>query len=221
MTSPDVEAMLINTIADGYEIDLHWITQNRELAPERLKRIPVHFADAVASEPGVATWVRDVVARACATARAFNPRITTGPSLMLFGPVGTGKTHQAYGAIRTIALAGVALRWELITSADLFAQMRPRDRSNPEDVFERYATTSLLVLDDLGAAKGSEWTEEVLYRLINHRYQHESPTVITTNLEPPLLREALGDRVASRLREMSHQVSLKGNDRRRPLRTVS
>ena len=221
MTTPDVEAMLIDLTADGHEIDKYWINQNRELAPERLKHIPVHFADAIASDSGVADWVREVIAKACATARAFNPRVKIGPSLMLFGPVGTGKTYQAFGAIRTIALSGVSLGWELIAAADLFGQMRPRERSNPEDVFERYATTGLLVLDDLGASKGSEWTEEVLYRLINHRYQHEAPTVITTNLEPPQLREAVGDRVASRLREMSYQVVLKGGDRRRALRTVS
>lgn len=56
---------------------------------------------------------------------------------------------------------------------------------------------SLLVLDDLGAAKASDWTEEITYRLVNRRYNHMLPTLITTNLRIGDLRAYLGDRVAS------------------------
>lgn len=77
------------------------------------------------------------------------------------------------------------------------------------------ARCPLLLLDDLGAAKTSEWTEELTYRLINHRYEHMLPTLITTNLPTAELRTALGDRVASRLAEMTERVILTGPDRRR------
>lgn len=215
MTTPEIEGAFLDAIADGHEIDRHWVDQNRDLAEVRLKRVPNQYADAVPDNPVVAAWVRGVIANACATARAFNPRITTGPSLLIFGGVGTGKTHQAYGAIRTLALAGISLNWELITAGDLFGRLRPNARTNSEDVLERYSTTGVLVLDDLGAEKGTEWTESVLYRLINHRYVHHCPTIVTTNIHPAELRDAVGDRVVSRLREMTHRVVLEGADRRK------
>ena len=55
----------------------------------------------------------------------------------------------------------------------------------------------------------------ITYRLINHRYEHMLPTLITTNLPTAELRTALGDRVASRLAEMTERVILTGPDRRR------
>ncbi len=75
--------------------------------------------------------------------------------------------------------------------------------------------SSLLLVDDLGAAKTSEWTEELTYRLVNHRYEHLLPTVFTTNLTIRDLRDALGDRIASRLAQMTERVTLTGADRRR------
>lgn len=91
----------------------------------------------------------------------------------------------------------------------------PRAGHDGERELQTLARCPLLLLDDLGAAKTSEWTEELTYRLINHRYEHMLPTLITTNLPIPELRSALGDRVASRLAEMTERVILTGPDRRR------
>lgn len=73
----------------------------------------------------------------------------------------------------------------------------------------------LLIIDDLGAAKASEWVEEVTYRLINRRYNHMLPTLITTNLAIKDLRAHLGDRVTSRLAQMTTRVEFEPVDRRR------
>lgn len=128
---------------------------------------------------------------------------------------GTGKTHQAYGAIRSLLAAGVRLPWEAVTAADLYARLRPRPGFDSERDLQSLMRCPLLLLDDLGAAKSSEWTEELTYRLINHRYEHMRPTLITTNLPTDALRTALGDRVASRLSQMTERVVLEGDDRRR------
>jgi DNA replication protein DnaC len=66
--------------------------------------------------------------------------------------------------------------------------------------------------------KASEWTEEVTYRVINHRYEHQLPTIVTSNLGGGDLRTGLGERIASRLAEMAKRVALKGTDRRRVTR---
>jgi DNA replication protein DnaC len=199
------------------DLDGHWLEQNREVGVEKCeKRIPARYADATPDHPEVAAWVRSLTRVAAEQARAHNPVVRTGPSLLILGPVGTGKTYQAFGAIRALAHSGVLMSWRLETSADIYAQLRPRPRFDSEHEFRELAAVKLLVVDDLGAAKGSEWTEEVNYRLINHRYEHRLPTVVTSNIPATELATNLGERVTSRLREMAKLVALAGDDRRQP-----
>lgn len=177
-------------------------------------RIPRRYRDALADHAEVTAWVKEIAA-AGRPGPGGAPGIDHGPSLLIAGPTGTGKTYQAYGAIRSLLSAGVRLRWEAITTAELHATLRPRQGHDGERRFQELAHSPLLLLDDLGAAKASEWTEELTYRLIDHRYAHELPTLITTNVPIADLRTAVGDRVASRLAEMTHRVILNGPDRRR------
>ncbi|MFI1097537.1 ATP-binding protein [Streptomyces sp. NPDC020917] len=177
-------------------------------------RIAPRYRLALADHPGVTAWVT-AITRAGRPGPGGAPGIATGPSLLIAGPTGTGKTHQAYGAIRSLLAAGVRLRWEATTAADLYAAQRPRQGHDPERQLLALARCPLLLLDDLGAAKQSQWTEELTYRLVNHRYNHMLPTLVTTNLPVAELRDAVGDRVASRLAEMTERVILTGRDRRR------
>ncbi|MEU4999694.1 ATP-binding protein [Streptomyces sp. NPDC021622] len=177
-------------------------------------RIPRRYRDALADHAHVSAWVEEI-ASAGRPGPGGAPGIAYGPSLLIAGPTGTGKTYQAYGAIRSLLGAGVRLRWEAITTAELHATLRPRQGHDGERRFQELARSPLLLLDDLGAAKATEWTEELAYRLIDHRYVHELPTLITTNLPIADLRTAVGDRVASRLAEMTRRVILDGPDRRR------
>ncbi|WP_328504916.1 ATP-binding protein [Streptomyces sp. NBC_00457] len=181
-------------------------------------RIPARYRRAMADHPQIAAWA-DQIAGA-GRPGPVGPGIAEGPSLLIAGPTGTGKTHQAYGAVRALLTRGVRLRWEATTSADLHARLRPRAGHDGERELQTLARCPLLLLDDLGAAKTSEWTEELTYRLINHRYEHMLPTLITTNLPTAELRTALGDRVASRLAEMTERVILTGPDRRRTAPTA-
>jgi DNA replication protein DnaC len=198
------------------EFDPHWLTENRAAGERRLKTsVPAHYAAAKVTNSEVGDWVRAVVAAAVASSNRVVVSVTAGPSLLLLGPTGTGKTFEAYGALRALAESGVACAWMATTAADMYARLRPRHRVDSEEEFERYLKTRVLMIDDLGAAKASEFTEEVNYRLINHRYENEMPTLITSNVTPRQLAPALGERVASRLTEMATRVVLKGDDRRR------
>ncbi|MGY5054075.1 ATP-binding protein [Streptomyces sp. 900105755] len=208
----------LNTILASRGIDPAAATQ--EPAPETVTaleladaRIPARYRRALADHPQITAWA-DQIARAGRPGPS-GPGIAEGPSLLIAGPTGTGKTYQAYGAVRALLTRGVRLRWEATTSADLHARLRPRAGHDGERDLQTLARCPLLLLDDLGAAKTSEWTEELTYRLINHRYEHMLPTLITTNLPTAELRIALGDRVASRLAEMTERVILTGPDRRR------
>lgn len=181
------------------------------------KRIPPRFLGATASHPDVVAWC-EAFAGGPGTPRG--PAAISGipeplPSLLILGPVGTGKTHQAFGAIRTLAARGITIAWHADTAPGLFASLRPREGADSEAEYRKIAAAPLLLLDDLGAAKGSEWTEEILYRLVNDRYEAVLPGLFTSNVPAAQLRDALGARVASRLAEMCQQVVLRGPDRRR------
>lgn len=194
------------------DIDPHYLEEHTDRGQRSLDRIPARYRDAELTDPAVLAWASGLVE--AARARRGIPRIDRGRSLMLLGPTGTGKTHTAYAAIRALALSGASCPWLFTTAADLYARLRPRHGVDSEQVFDTYTNVCLLVLDDLGAAKGTEWNEEVNYRLINHRYEHEQPTLITSNVAPARLADAVGERVASRLSEMADRVVLKGTDRR-------
>ena len=86
---------------------------------------------------------------------------------------------------------------------------------NPEvaELQEKAMKCKLLVLDDIGAERPSEYVCERLYDLINYRYTNMLTTVYTSNLNPYELGDRLGGRIESRVRS-AKQVELKGNDRR-------
>lgn len=177
------------------------------------ERFPTRYQHAVTEWPDVLAWVKQ-----------FHADPASAPSLLLLGPTGTGKTYQGYGAVRAAVTVALPLRaggyrsprWQALTFADLCASLRPRGRDHdPEAVLERYRNIELLFIDDLGAAKTTEFVEEATYRLINGRYEDMRPSIFTTNLALPELKEAIGDRIASRLAETCVRVVLEGSDRRR------
>ncbi len=177
--------------------------------------MPPRYRGAVADHPQVLAWARDVAREALAPSIGARRQVATGPSLLMAGVVGAGKTHEAYGAVRTLVEAGIGVRWRATTAADLYADLRPRQGVDTERELAAVSRCPLLILDDLGAAKATEWTEEITYRLINRRYNHMLPTLITTNLVINELRAYLGDRVTSRLKQMTTQVGFEPLDRRR------
>lgn len=176
--------------------------------------IPMRYKHADATDPQVLAWIDELVG-SCDRARVSGvPKVGPGPSLLLMGPTGTGKTFQGYGALRRLSVLGVNASAAASPASDIYAKMRPRHQVDSEEVFESYAHAKLLFVDDLGAAKTSEWVEEVNMRLVNYRYDRGLPTIFTSNVPPKQLGERIGERVASRLTEMCRMVALKGSDRR-------
>jgi len=193
------------------------VEYRREQAGRYLERHPcrLEFGDAEVEHPKAAAWVRQVLADDPDRSRI----------LLLVGNTGAGKSHLAWGVMRAIKLGraeqgrGLPCWW--VGHADLNAQTRPQPHDEHVAAFERYARAELLVLDDLSATRSTEWSEDVLHRLIEARRRPNLPTVVATNLspvrvgEPPRspLEQAVGDRVASRLLDAT-VVPLTGPDRR-------
>ncbi|CAL9609590.1 hypothetical protein SUDANB1_05597 [Streptomyces sp. enrichment culture] len=173
--------------------------------------VPKRYQDAQATHPRVTKWADDYAA---------DPE--QAGFLLLTGPVGTGKTHEAYGALRRIAESGPD-RYEVraTTAPDMYASLRPGGSEfGYEFEMRRLMRVPLLYLDDLGTEKVSDATEEATYRLLNERYNECRPMIITSNLptvakDGPDLTERLGERIASRLAQMTTVVPIFGPDRRR------
>lgn len=134
-----------------------------------------------------------------------------GRNVMLLGPVGTGKSHAAVAAARLRFDRGAEVRFMPVV--ELLDMLRP---GGPEDALYRLADLELLVLDDLGSERPTEWTSERLYALVNRRWLEERPTICTSNLPPVELEAAVGPRVFSRLvGNGAVNLGLSGPDRRR------
>lgn len=168
--------------------------------------VPPLFANARASHPGVIEWAR----------RYITGTLGDRHSLLLLGKVGAGKTHQAFGALHAIADSGhPPVTWHATTAVDLYAAMRPGGSDDAAGDFTRYADADLLLIDDLGASKDTEFVEDTTLRLIDRRYVNLRPTIITANLTRRELRGKLGDRIASRFAQITTLIELTDDDHRR------
>ena len=85
---------------------------------------------------------------------------------------------------------------------------------SPADLLQRPREARLLLMDDLGVEKPSEWVREQLYTLINTRYLEGRPIIATSNTSLAQLEGRIGDRTCSRLSEMCETLHLGGKDRR-------
>jgi DNA replication protein DnaC len=117
--------------------------------------------------------------------------------LVLLGGYGCGKTHLAAAiANEQVAQGRPAL---LVVVPDLLDHLRatysPHSRATYDERFHQVRNAPLLILDDLGTQSGTEWAQEKLFQIFNHRYNSRLPTVVTANLE----LEAIDIRIRSRL----------------------
>lgn len=140
-------------------------------------------------------------------------------SLLIAGGYGSGKTHLAAAVTQVLTDRGISVLFG--TAIEHFDKIRDDfEHTGLNKHVARMKSANVLVIDDLGKEKKSDWTKQVLFDVVNYRYEHKLPIIITTNLvskdgkEFSTLANHVEGAVYSRICEMCNIVVTKGGDYR-------
>ena len=162
-----------------------------------------------------------------------------GKGLFLQGPVGTGKTHLAVATLRAIVENHIdsfgcmssdlpiygqkeysGYTCSMISTVELLNIVRlsySGKKQQANHLLRRARICEVIILDDIGAEKSSDWVEELLYSLIDLRYRMQRATILTSNCDLTELEASLGERIISRIFEICSGVKLDGEDYRKKI----
>lgn len=166
----------------------------------RRAQIPSRYANA-SLDGGMAKQ-----AEAYAAARdfvgSFDDRLKTGGGLLLWGDIGTGKTHLACAIANALrmklrpVLYCTALEAVMLVKA---SWKKSSDGLTEYDVYERFGDPELLIIDEIGVQMGSDFERMVLTSIADIRSRNCLPTIIVSNLPPAEIHGLLGERMFDRL----------------------
>jgi len=162
--------------------------------------------------------------------------------LLLIGPIGVGKTHLAVGILKELVLRK-SVPCLFYDYRELLKEIQnsynPTVNTTEMAILRPVFEAEVLVLDELGAVKPTEWVWDTVSLILNTRYNNKRTTIITTNFadQPPAMvatrdltaraarEETLGDRIGermrSRLHEMCRKVAMEGSDFRQRVRSTN
>lgn len=171
------------------------------------KIIPLRFQN-VSYENEVSPEVKNI----------FIDQIKKRSGLYIYGDSGVGKTHLACALIKYLLDHQIDARF--FNTGDFLEKLREEFKSGDDDELtsslfrDTMDFNGVLIFDDLGAEKITEWSRERLYLIINKKYEDMTPMIFTSNADLEIIAARMGDRVASRIREMTEVVKYDGPDRR-------
>ncbi len=153
-------------------------------------------------------------------AEAMNQWLFNSKGILLIGPPGRGKSHLAANLGVRFSTKTMTVAFQPVSS--LLALLR---RGYDDDTFdERLRMVSsqahILILDDLGAEKRTDWGEEKIYMILDTRLAVKRPLFVTTNLTESELEERYHPRVVSRLHQLCDWITVGGPDYRRKTERV-
>ena len=161
------------------------------------------------------------------------PADTDGRGLLMTGSIGVGKTHLAVGILQALILEkgvhGLFCDYRELLK-EIQHSYNPQVATTELEILAPVFNAEVLVIDELGAAKPTDWVWDTVAHILNTRYNDKRTTLITTNYadQPPggtaaanraMREETLGDRIGERMRsrlaEMCVIVEVSGSDFRR------
>jgi DNA replication protein DnaC len=143
--------------------------------------------------------------------------------LLFMGPVGVGKTHLSVAILRSLVEKGIAcLFYEFgALLKEIQNSYNPISQTSELKVLAPVFEAEVLVLDELGASKPTDWVRDTMMQIINTRYNDRKLTIFTTNYldgrrseRDETLEDRIGVRLRSRLYEMCKTVVIEGEDYR-------
>lgn len=146
-----------------------------------------------------------------------------GIGVMFNGGFGTGKTHLAAAIALYLLNKGIPVIFgTLINLLGKIKETYSDYNESEEKIIDTYCMVDLLVIDDLGKEKPTEWVLEKLYNIVNTRYENNKPIIITTNYNYDELvkrltvngNDSTASALASRLNEICRGVLIEGQDYR-------
>jgi DNA replication protein DnaC len=120
------------------------------------------------------------------------------PGLLLVGETGTGKTHLAVAALRRIVakgFEGLYCNYQTLLNS-IKAGYDPISNSSDREAYRTALDSPVLLLDDLGAHRVTDWVEDTINSIITYRCDNRKPLIATTNLPDPDAGSAITQRSA-------------------------
>lgn len=133
--------------------------------------------------------------------------------LILCGNVGTGKTHLACAIANAMLDEGTPVVFS--TFGDMLENLKAEFTKNERHYLDDMRLAPMLIIDDIGKERKSDWTESIMYNVLNYRYEAMLPTVMTTNMTIKELGTYLGDACFSRICETAQVIKFDGSDYRK------
>ena len=142
------------------------------------------------------------------------PGVNSGRGLLFIGPCGSGKTHLAVATLLEIIDSAKGGKLLFSNFQELIQEIQASFDSDEvpskSEILRPLLEVDLLVLDELGSQKPSMFVQDILYYIINTRYNDERTTIFTTNVKDEDLPSQIGERLRSRLYEMTEEIRLSG-----------
>lgn len=149
-----------------------------------------------------------------------------GKGIFITGNPGTGKTHLAVASLAyhiprqpkvksSSSYLPQDVKYDFLPSVEFFLELKASfgmDLGEAE-VLKKYGN-GILILDDVGSEKVSDWSRQMFYTLLDRRYRNMTQTILTSNMSLDQLAESIDDRISSRIVEMCEIITLTGEDHR-------